>query len=128
MKGSQEIGGTPVVAGGDVAEMFELVEEAFDTVAQAVSQRVVRDDELARAQGGDDGVGSGGVDELAQGIAVVALWAMTPVVVRPPASRSAAAVLSWASPPVRMDRKRRPRASARVWILVINPFRERPIA
>lgn len=52
MEGGEEMNSAPVVAGGDASEVFELVEEAFDPVAQSVGDGVMRDDDLAGAGDG----------------------------------------------------------------------------
>jgi hypothetical protein len=44
------VDGTSVIAGGDVSEVFKLVEEAFDPVAQLVGDGVMRDENLAGAE------------------------------------------------------------------------------
>ena len=59
MEGGKEVDGAAVVARGDVSEVFELVEEALDAVAQFVGDGVMRDLDGAIAFGGDDGLGSG---------------------------------------------------------------------
>src|SRR5579862_3790479 len=43
-----------------------------------------------------------------------------------PSSRAGAVTTSWTWPPVRMKRNGRPSASASMWILLVNPPRERP--
>ena len=48
-----------MVTVGDPAKMFELVQEAFDPVAQVVGDGVVGNVDLARAERGDDGLGAG---------------------------------------------------------------------
>ncbi len=45
-------GGEPIVAGGDAAELLELVEEPFDAVAFPVKGCVMGDGDLAAASGG----------------------------------------------------------------------------
>ena len=71
MDGGQEVDGAPVVSGGDVSEVLELVEEALDAVPEPIGLGVVGDDDLAAAGGGDDRLGVCSGDELAQGVAVV---------------------------------------------------------
>ncbi len=53
MEGSKEVEGAPVVAGGDVSEVLELVEEAFDAVCAACGDFVMRDLDFSVAFGGD---------------------------------------------------------------------------
>jgi hypothetical protein len=55
MEGSEEGVGEFVVAGGEAAKLFELVEEAFDAVALAIACRIVREFFAARVEGRDDG-------------------------------------------------------------------------
>ncbi len=119
--------GTAVIAGGDTAEMLELIEKTFDAVSQLVCDGVMRDENLAGRIAGDDGFGSQFGDQRAQGIAVEALSAITP-----PASQllksAGACVMSPVCPAVMMKRSGRPDASASAWILLVNPPRERPKA
>src|SRR6185312_8478811 len=63
--------GAAVVARGDVSEVFELVEEAFDAVTQPIGEAVVGYLDFAVAFGGDHGLRAGLVDEFSQGIVVV---------------------------------------------------------
>lgn len=56
-----------------MVEMLELVEEAFDAVAQFVGDRVMRDEDFASSVGRDDGFRSRFGDEGAQFVAVVGL-------------------------------------------------------
>lgn len=65
MKASEEVDGAAVVASGDVSEVFELVDEALDAIAQAIGKLVMRDDDVARAFGRDDCFRSGRGDEIA---------------------------------------------------------------
>jgi len=119
MESCEEVDGASVVSCCDVPVVLKLVEEAFDAIAQPVGDGIMRDEDLSRTEGGDDGGGADVGDEGAQGVVVVGLL---------PARSAAAVVLSWASPPVRIKRKGRPSASVRAWILVVNPPRERPRA
>src|SRR5262249_36660767 len=73
VQGGEEIDGASVVACGDVAKVFEPVEETLDPVAQSVGEAVMRDDELAGRDRGDHSLCPGLGDHLAQGIAVVSL-------------------------------------------------------
>jgi hypothetical protein len=56
---------------GEAAEVVEAVEAAFDTVAQFVDLRVVRDDDLARSVGRDHRYGADAGNDRAQGVAVI---------------------------------------------------------
>jgi transposase, IS6 family len=73
VKGGEEVDGASVVAGGDVSEVFELVEEALDPIWQFVGDGVMRDEDLAGAEGRDNRRRSGLADEFAQGIGVIGL-------------------------------------------------------
>src|SRR5690606_35385826 len=64
---AEEVGGEPVVSGGEAAEVLELCEAALDAVAQAVEGAVVRDRGSARTGRGDDGLSADGVDPVSQG-------------------------------------------------------------
>jgi hypothetical protein len=66
-------------------------------------------------------------DEAAQGVAVIG-FVGDDASLESPAGNSGAVLMSWTSPPVRTKRNGRPSASVRVWILVVNPPRERPRA
>ena len=52
----EEVNGAAVIACGDVPEVFELVEEALDAVAQPVGEAVMRDLNLAGGGRGNDGL------------------------------------------------------------------------
>src|SRR5262245_29491512 len=65
------MGSPSVEAGCEAPEVFELVEAAFDPVAVFVEVDVVRDRDLARWDGWDDGEHAGIGDELAKMVAVV---------------------------------------------------------
>jgi hypothetical protein len=54
MERAQEVVCATIVTGCDMAKMLELVEEALDTVAQLVGDSVMRDEDLAEAEGWDD--------------------------------------------------------------------------
>src|SRR5271169_765349 len=73
MESGQEVDRSPVVSGGDVSEVFEFVEEALDAIAQSVGDFVMRDLDRAVAFGGDDGLGLGSRDQLAQVVGIVRL-------------------------------------------------------
>ncbi|HEX8166232.1 MAG TPA: hypothetical protein VF601_10650 [Beijerinckiaceae bacterium] len=66
------VAGGLFVAGGDTAEVFELVEEALDEVAMAVEVRIDRALDLAVAAGRDVEAPAGGLDEVEDGAGVVA--------------------------------------------------------
>ena len=71
MEAGEEVDGAAVVACGDVAKMLEFVEEALDPIAQRVGDGIMRNDEITRRFGGDDRLGAGFGDEVAQRIAIV---------------------------------------------------------
>lgn len=48
MDKDEEVGGTPVEAAGEAAEVLELVETSLDAVAASVDGGVVRDRRLAQ--------------------------------------------------------------------------------
>jgi hypothetical protein len=73
VESGKEVDGASIVACGDVSEVLELVEEAFDAVAQSIGDPVVRYLDLAGDLGGDDGRRLGVTDEFAQGIVVIGL-------------------------------------------------------
>jgi hypothetical protein len=52
VEGGKEVAGAAVVACGDAPEVFELVEEAFDAVAQLVGDRVMGNLDFAVLLGG----------------------------------------------------------------------------
>ena len=67
------VGQELVVAGGDTAELLQLVEEALDEVAFLVEDLVVRPSLLSVPLGRNDRVRSGVVDGLVQMVSVVSL-------------------------------------------------------
>jgi hypothetical protein len=71
MEAGEEVDSSAVVACGDVAKMLEFVEEALDAIAQRVGDGVMRNHEFTRRFGGDDRLGVGFGNEIAQHIAIV---------------------------------------------------------
>ena len=110
-----------------MSEVFEFVEEALDAIAQFVGDGIVRDLDFAVALGGDHGFGLGITDKLAQGVGVIGFVgddAGRGAIGEKVGGGGAVVVLSRAQD----EAQGRPWASARVWILVVNPPRERPRA
>lgn len=62
-----------VVSRGEAAELFEAIEESLDEVARLVAMPVDRAWRVPVATRRDDGLSAGRLDDLNQGIAVVAL-------------------------------------------------------
>lgn len=75
MNASEEVDGASVVAGRDVAEVLELVDEALDPIAQPIGQRVMRNDNFAGWLGRDHDLGTRVMDELPDQVAVVSFVA-----------------------------------------------------
>ena len=73
MDEGEEVGGSPVIACCDTAEVLEFVEAALDAIAQLVESEVVGDEVRAGRIAGDDGLRPLAGDERAQGIAVIGL-------------------------------------------------------
>ena len=68
---AQEVDGTPVIAGGEAPEVFELAEAALDAVARAVGGDVVGDQSFSRPVGRDDCLSAEVGDDRAQGVRVI---------------------------------------------------------
>ena len=71
MDESGELNGPSFIARGETAKVFEAVEAPFDSVSVLVDERVVRNDNLAGAVGGDDRLGIHCLARRPQGIAVI---------------------------------------------------------
>ncbi len=71
MEEGEEVGVSAVEAGGDAAKVFELVKAAFDAVAGAIEEAVVRDRHLAVGLGRNDGGHAPDGEEGAQSVAVI---------------------------------------------------------
>jgi hypothetical protein len=67
-----ESGSIFVVAGGEAAKLFESREAAFDAVALFIQVLIVVSMLLAIGLGGNDGLGSCGLDVFEDGVGVVA--------------------------------------------------------
>lgn len=71
MDEGEEVDGAAIVACGAASEVFELVEAAFDAVAQLVDGWIVGEGMLAGGIGWNDGFGAAVGDDGAQSAAVV---------------------------------------------------------
>jgi len=99
-----------LVSGCDTAELFEAIEESLDEVSCLVAVPVDFAFGVAIASRWDDRFGTGGLDDVDQGIAVVTLSAMTaPVGIA--STKAAPCVTSATWPAVRIKRTGLPRAS-----------------
>ena len=66
-----EVDGTPVVACGEAAALFELAEATFDTVAVLVGGAIMRDGDPGATVAWDHRLGTHVGDDRASGIAVI---------------------------------------------------------
>ena len=107
--------------------MFEFVEEALDEVALAVEFGIDRALDVAVALGGDVRPRDVFGNEFENSAGVVAAVGDHVAGQRQAFDQPRKGV-SEAWPGVRTKRTGRPRASTTVWILVLSPPRERPMA
>ena len=78
MQESEEVGGLPVKACCDASKVFELVEAAFDGVADLICLEIIPDRFLAGWIARDDGFGAHFRDEFAQGVGIIGLVGQHP--------------------------------------------------
>lgn len=71
MDHGEEGEGMLFVTGGDAAELFQLIEEAFDAIALRVVGFVIRDRRDAIGSAGDDGLDAIAGQEVADGVGIV---------------------------------------------------------
>ena len=67
----EEVCGVPLVAGGEASEVFDTIEEPFDTIARPVEYRAEAGFPAAMHHRWDVGCGAGSFDLAAQPVGIV---------------------------------------------------------